>query len=149
MAEAIGLVASIIAVLTIGTQITVTSAKFYNFVKDRKEKIIQLTNAVGNIGSILKDIQNLIEENRLDTTFESLAMLGKEDGPLEGCLRLLEKLTEKLEGAARKRAFVKWPLTEKELEALLQCLEEYKTTFITALSLTSMYVPELKIRRPG
>ncbi|KAK6537180.1 hypothetical protein TWF694_011377 [Orbilia ellipsospora] len=139
MAEAIGLAASIIAVVTLGTQITVISARLYNTVKDRKERIVQLTNAVGNIGSILRDIQNLTEKNRLDTSsVESLAMLGKECGPLEGCRLLLEKLTETLEGAARKRAIMKWPFTEKELEVSLRNLEEYKTTFITALTLTSM-----------
>ncbi|KAF3938281.1 hypothetical protein ABW19_dt0206890 [Dactylella cylindrospora] len=144
MAEAVGLAASIIAIVTIATQVTATSSKFYNSVRDRKERILELTNAVNNIGSILKDIQNLIEKNRLDTALvESLVRLSKEDGPLEGCQKLLEKVIEKLEGAARKRAFLKWPLTEKELETSVQGLEGYKTSFITALSLTSMYVPQL------
>ncbi|KAF3933962.1 Delta-latroinsectotoxin [Dactylella cylindrospora] len=140
MAEVAGVAASVIAMVTVTTQIIALTSKFYISATERKGRILELANAVQSISSILKDIHKLAEQDAGKSS-SSFKALQSDKGPLNDCYALLKKIERTLEEASSGRASVlKWPIKEKELDSALERLEQYKTILITTLSLESMRI---------
>lgn len=128
-----------IAVIGISAKVASLCYQYITKVKDAKEDIQRLGDTVTDTKNVLEKLQRLLhkhDKSQLSTTNTLLA--------LQGCSKELEeleaKLKAKLERHGRRtvmRGFglraLKWPLTSKEVEKIVQNLEKYGHTFSLAL----------------
>jgi hypothetical protein len=140
MAEAVGLAASIIAVLTVAAQVSVLTSQFLNSMKGRKEKVLRLRNSVIGISTTLEKARILTIDLKDNPKLVSSLLEWNENGLLKDCHHLLAELQKKLDNAVtRKMAIFIWPIVEKEMDAYMDSLETYKTSFISAMTVELLY----------
>jgi len=150
MAEAIGLTASIIAILELSGK----AIKYLQSVKDAQEDRKRLLNEVVNAASLLSLLKIRLETHQdpqsgLGSPLETLNLLMVEDGPLYHFQSLLAHLVDKLQpddakGVKKLRELL-WPFKQAEYKEIIQCLERYKTCFLIAIQNDHLYDQSLTL----
>jgi len=144
MAEAIGLTASIIAILELSGK----AIKYLQSVKDAREDRRRLLNEVVNAASLLSLLKIRLEahedpRNDPSSPLEALSLLMVEDGPLYHFQSLLAHLVSKLQpGDAKgikKLKELLWPFRQAEYKEIIDSLERYKTCFLLAIQNDHLY----------
>lgn len=145
MAEVIGLVASIVAVIQISERILGLVKRSIRSAKDAPKDIRIMMNEISMIKAVFENLHFLAE---VDVgTSELLQKLKGPDGPIEGCresISALEKLIEDpsahhgARGDKKKIkpaiAILTWPLKATKAQRLLEDLSRYKMTINLALA---------------
>lgn len=145
MAEALaalGVAASVIAVIQISEQVVSACYQYYKTTKDAKKEIIDVINVVSGLKSTLENLRHLLDDNDQDSRLSHHKSLV---GALKACEEALKQLASKLgikiEGDLNtdniKVNFKKkmmWPWKEKEVGKILAVIEKHKSTFILALT---------------
>ncbi|RYP93233.1 hypothetical protein DL770_000608 [Monosporascus sp. CRB-9-2] len=147
MAEALGVAASVIAVLQLSGRI-ISACDFYLEARQDMPTIVKSIRIEANsLRGILDDFD--LGENRSTSELASLPSLQRlagPDSPIEGCRHTLEELQElvkcdaaSISGSKRKRlsAFfwlLRWPLKEDKARKLLQDVAHYKATINVVLN---------------
>lgn len=141
--EAVGAVASLLAIIEITAHVIRTSSEYIRGVKDA-------TRAAQRFRQELRDFRTILEqlEERADAerTFggdhaETKFFLSIQDS-LDDCKLIVAKVEKRLtiptEVVRLKRALM-WPFREKEVEKFVDSLRGFKATFQLALSLDHTY----------
>jgi hypothetical protein len=130
--------ASIIAVLEISAKVVSLCVQYSVAVKDAKRDIERLQGKVIDLDNVLKEVQKLLgkeDKSQLSTTRELVALLKE-------CYEQLQELKTQLEPgrghkAMRRVGFraLKWPFTGKQVEKMVNSIEQYGHTFSLALQI--------------
>lgn len=138
MAEALGIAASIIAVLQLTGKLTSVGYGYIGGVRRAAKDLGELLQGLGSLSGVLLSLQNYVDANPGSV---ALQKLGDPDGPLRGCAKELEELISKLtprDGWKGKIDGLKWPLKEKEISQYVLRIERHKSLFIFALTADQM-----------
>ncbi len=144
MAEALGLTASIIAVVQISEQVISACYQYYSNVKDAKEDILDVINVIGGLKTTLDSLRILLDKHN-DPDDRQLLYLKPLVRELDMCQDTLKKLGKKLgieiEGDVNTddlkfsfRHKLTWPWKEKGVSKILGIIDQHKSTFILALA---------------
>lgn len=160
MAEALGLVASIIAVVQASEAIIKICKGYIDSVNDYPSDLRRVLLEVSSLKGIFDNLQFLH-----DTDVESsliLTNIGSKDGPIDGCWRVIADLHRQFptsennvelstEEPAKKRRKIKdalgrlaWPLKQTKVLGLLNELSQYKSTITTAFSAELVYARSIE-----
>ncbi|KAK4167201.1 hypothetical protein QBC43DRAFT_231228 [Cladorrhinum sp. PSN259] len=146
MAEAIGLTASIIAIVQIAGVITKACKSFIDGVEDYPKDLRRIYVEVSSLVVVFKGLELLDPADRIDS--EVLATILGPDGPVQGCqeaLKRLEKLlssnsVQSSDGPRTKKqrlqvslAGLAWPLKAGTAKKILEEIMQHKTTINLAL----------------
>lgn len=138
MAEALGLVASIIAVLQLAGKVTSLGYEYINGVRWGFKDIGDLLNELGSLSKVLLTLKDYADTNLQSP---ALQQLNARDGPLRGCTVDLRKLQARLQpkaGIKRKIDILTWPFREHEMMECIARIERHKTLFILAITADQM-----------
>lgn len=94
MAEVLGIVASIIAVLQLNRKVTSMSYHYITGVKRAPKDLRELMEELHSLGQVLISLQDYTSKTLQS---EALQKLNGQDGPLRGCVQELESLMRKME----------------------------------------------------
>ena len=135
MAEALGVAASIIAII----QLTGTVVQYISDVKDASKDGDRLLTELRTISvflPILKDAADRAQSEPGGQWMTTIRSLGVPNGPLSQFKLALETLARQLEPVVgwrkRARALV-WPFKEKEVKDILGTIERQKSLFLLAV----------------
>jgi Fungal N-terminal domain of STAND proteins/NACHT domain len=142
MAEALGIVRGVITIVQISDSILSACYQYYNTAKDAESEIRNVVNTVSSLKCILEQLQQLLDSQQNADRIPHSTFLKE---PIGQCENELTKLGTKIgitfdTTAPKRKAVVsftrklKWPWTKRGVDPILQLLETYKSTFITALS---------------
>jgi hypothetical protein len=134
MADALGIAASIIALL----QASGAVVQYLKSSKDANKDIQALKIEVINVRGLLYSLKDLLPEPEADEVsllpvFESLGSL---DGPLKQFEIILTELSLRLkpkEGLKKTTQVLSWHFKKDEIKNLIGTVERYKTLFSLAL----------------
>ena len=135
MAEAIGVVASIIAIL----ELSDTVIRYLNEVKNASKDCNQFITEISITSGILSSLQKLIDEqtsNDCSQWLPTIHLLVKTKGPLELYQDALKRIEELLEPCVKSNKFgnsLIWPFKQKEAQKLLAQIQRQHQVFILAL----------------
>lgn len=153
MAEVLGVTASIITVL----QLTSVAIKCISSWSKKSKNVQNLSRELESLQKVLFGLRDFSEQQ--SEQLPALQSLNEPDGVLDQIQGTLEKLVNILTDAGdvkkgaewtkRGRAALGWPLLEKEIEAMLRCLERYKSGLLLALGRDSLYrlLPSFSVHR--
>lgn len=136
MAETLGTVASIIAVLGLAK----SAVAFLRDIKDASAQCKSLITEISFTRGLLDGLKDTISD--FDTArswTETIELLAQDDGPitcLEKVLRMLnEKLEKQASGSKSKKIMrtVLWPFSKRETEEILGSIERQKLSLLLAL----------------
>ncbi|KAJ3523319.1 hypothetical protein NM208_g12500 [Fusarium decemcellulare] len=138
MAEAVGLAASIIAIVQLSAKVGSLCLKYSGGVKNATRDIAVLRNAVKDLGTTFQGAQKLLER----PNSQELATSQELRQSLLECQTELEQLRERLApGTTRKtmskfgfRA-LKWPFDSKDVQEIITRLERYQRNITSALQI--------------
>lgn len=136
MADALGIVASVIAVLQLTGKLVSLGYDYIRGAIDASKDIRRLLGELHSLSNVLLILQ---DHARHDKTLRLTALqtLSGQNGPLEGCRLELQRLQLKLEpktGLRGKMKSLVWPLKEKETFQHISRLEGHKNLFNLALT---------------
>jgi hypothetical protein len=151
MAEALGIVASVIAVL----QLAATATKCVKDVKQGSADRLRLRDELRSTTCLLEMIKDRIEDSEDDIDGDaerilpsSVASLAGEDGPLALFKSILEEIISKLAPQGRLRRHVQpltWPFDKKDIAELVSTLERLKNYFSLVMQNDLVYDHNLPI----
>ena len=140
MAEAVGVVASIIAIL----QIAGTVTKYLKGVNGASKDRDRITLEIRDISSYLSDLQSKLENPDSSGAWNvTTRFLEGLKGPLEQCRSALVRLAQRLKPLTGWRRLGKaliWPFTKEEVNEILNSIEKQKSFFVLALQNNNMCV---------
>ncbi|KAK5241369.1 hypothetical protein LTS06_012121, partial [Exophiala xenobiotica] len=146
MAEAIGLAASIIAVVEIAGRIASVCKLLIETVRDCPRDLHLIFVETGSLKVVFESLLFLKEDDPADSV--TLQRLRGSDGPVEGCKAVMDQLNRLLpseslhipqsKGAKRQKlqttvTSLAWPLKAQRARKLLDEMMRYKSTIIVAL----------------
>ncbi|KAI8663500.1 hypothetical protein NCS57_00951200 [Fusarium keratoplasticum] len=138
MAEAVGLAASVIAIIDLSTKVTKLCSDYYTAVRSARDDITRLQSQLGNLDECLQGAQRLLN----DPNSQSLTTSQKLKDSVDGCTSELVQMQNRLDpGKARKamRRFglraLRWPFDSKEVSGIISSLERYSQTIIWCLQI--------------
>ena len=146
MAEAIGLAASIIAVLQLADRIASVCKSLIETVQDYPRDLRLIFLETSSLKAIFESLRFLNEHDPADSV--TLQMLRGSDGPVEGCKMAMDQLdrlfpshplrSSKTKGAKRQKlqtalAGLAWPLKADRARKLLDEIMRHKSTINVAL----------------
>jgi len=139
MAEALGVAASIIAIL----QATQTIITYVRELKGADEERKKIFTEVMNLYHFLDVLNTKVPHQAQpgDIWFRTLKSFKTPDGPLELIKPLLDRLTAKLKSATAFRKFGQaffWPFQKGEVEEILNSIERQKSIIGLALETDHM-----------
>lgn len=132
--EAIGLTASIIAVVQLAGKVTALGYGYIGGVKRASKDLQELARELSSLSLVLISLQKHMETNPQSATLQTLSA---KDGPLDECISELTKLQSKLEpkdGFQGVISNLKWPLKEAETLQHISRIERQKSLFTFALT---------------
>lgn len=135
MAETLGIVASIIAVVQLTGKLTSISYGYIGGVKRAGKDLGELLRELGALSGVFIALQHYIDANPQSAP---LQRLNDPNGPLRECTKELEELILKLEprdGWKGVADNLRWPLKEKDTSQYISRLERHKSLFILALQM--------------
>lgn len=138
MAEVVGLVASIIAVIQLTGKVTSLGYVYFQALKRAPKDLGELVNELGSLTKVLTTLQDIADKN---PQLAALQTLNSRNGPLEGISAELKKLVSKLEprkGFKGTMDNLKWPLKEADTMQHISRIERCKSLFDLALTTDQM-----------
>jgi len=135
MAEIVGLVASIFAVVQLADRVTTLGYEFYGKVKGAGREVMEMITTVSALKTILELLSRFVQVEKADRLprFESLC---QPDGPLKECEKMLGEIESRIhlkrEHSGRLKA-ITWPWQWEEMSKKLKTIERHKLTFTMAL----------------
>ncbi|KAI8649768.1 Helo-like-N domain-containing protein [Fusarium keratoplasticum] len=136
MVEAVGLAASVIAIIDLSAKVATLCLQYSTAVGNAKADITRLQTRLDDLGTILEGIQHLLKRRNN----EALAMSRKLADSLDGCMSELAQLQSRLDpvkaGKAMRRfgfRALKWPFHSKEVSGIVSNLERYERTLMCCL----------------
>ena len=153
MAETLGVVGSIIAIVHISKTI-ISACQFYvDAIDGAPSDLRAIFIEVSTLKGIAKSLRYLTKPNVANSAI--LEQLAAVTGPIEGCKKALQELEALLpsragsaNGQSPKRgklnaaaATLAWPLKKGQAKKLLQEIIQYKATINLALNAEFVYVP--------
>jgi hypothetical protein len=132
-------VASVIAVIQIAGAVIDLCYRYRSSLKDAPKTITRLMNEVRGVRVVLESLDTILAEDQSSGTAHLLALeeVTKGNGLLSQCSEELENLKKVLEPKQGLRAIgqvLKWPMTEKDVNKTLQCLQRLNALFRLALA---------------
>ncbi|RFU28955.1 hypothetical protein B7463_g7392, partial [Scytalidium lignicola] len=149
VAEAIGLVASIIAVVETSGRLIKLCKDYIESVHNAPRFLAHIQEKASSLRDVLEDMQRLCESHPISS--KNLKRLMDPHGALTECQDVVKHLEQLINigsngTASRKRfkiqaamAKFSWPLKEGKAQKLLEDLQRYQTTTSLALDLESAY----------
>jgi hypothetical protein len=143
MAEALGLAASVIAVIDLSAKVALRCSEYYANVKNARDDIERLQREAQGLEAILRRVHSLCDgpnNVRLQDSQslrEGVKDCQKQLAQLEKKLQL--RTTEKLMSRYGKRA-LKWPLKSKEVDGIIKTLRNCKDNISFSLQVDQEYV---------
>ncbi|KAH8674869.1 P-loop containing nucleoside triphosphate hydrolase protein [Ilyonectria robusta] len=138
MADAVGLAASVIAIINLSAKVAVLCLQYSTAVGNARADITRLRSRLDDLGTILQGVQHLLDNQNN----QALATSRKLVDSVNSCTSELVQLQSRLDpGKARKamRHFglhaLKWPFNSKEVSDIVFNLERYKQTITLGISL--------------
>ena len=139
MADALGLAASIIQVVSTGVQVSVYLYNFAEKVSSARKALQEVSNDISFTANILEQLRATLEsekQNRIASK-ESLstaeALVNECSGIFEAIMTLIKKHFPQPEKMHSKRArldALKWPFIQPRIEVMRSNLEKHKTKLI-------------------
>jgi len=142
MAEALGIVSSIISILQ-ATQTVITYVREVDASSQERSDILSEANNLFRFFLVLKDKIPDRPQPR-DPWYTTLKSFEAPDGPLEQLKVLLERLASKLKCAKVFKKFgnaLFWPFRRQEVKEILDSIERQKNLISLALEKDHMYNP--------
>ena len=143
--DGLSVVASVTAVVQISSQIFDLCRTYYMSVKDARTDIQRLRDEVTSLQDVLASVVDLVDVPG-SSTLSTLNLFTQPDGPAQQCHDELLKLLSILDqgqGKDKMKKFglraLKWPLSSKDVDKVLQDLERHKATFNLALAADNTY----------
>ncbi|KAH6995530.1 P-loop containing nucleoside triphosphate hydrolase protein [Ilyonectria sp. MPI-CAGE-AT-0026] len=138
MAEAVGLAASVIAIVELSAKVAVLCLQYSTAVGNARADITRLRSRLADLDTTLQGVQHLLDTRN----HQALATSRKLVDSLDGCTSELVQLQSRLDpGKGRKvmhrvglRA-LKWPFDSKEFSDIVSNLERYKQTISLGLQI--------------
>ena len=158
MADAVGLAALIIQVISIGVQASVYLHNFADTVSSAGKALKEISNDISLTTSILEQLKILLdsEKNRgtaSEEVFLTAEAIVKEcSNVFDAIVALIKKQFPDLTTDHRKRSklsFLKWPIIQSKIEIVRSNLEKHKTKLILmtqVLTLAKMAVSQSVLR---
>ncbi|KAF4470527.1 Kinesin light chain [Fusarium albosuccineum] len=138
MAEAVGLAASIIAIVELSAKVGSLCLKYSSGVRNATRDIAILQNAVKDLGMTFQGAQRLLEQSdsqELSTSQELRQSLVE-------CQTELEQLKERLAPGTTRKAMsrfgfraLKWPFDSKDIQEIVTRLERHQRNIASALQI--------------
>ncbi|KAJ4193670.1 hypothetical protein NW759_016585 [Fusarium solani] len=138
MAEAVGLAASVIAIIDLSAKVAKLCSDYSTAVGNARADITRLQSQLGSLGECLQGARRLLN----DPNNQSLATSRKLVDSIDGCTSELVQVQNRLDpGKARKamRRFglraLRWPFDSKEVSGIVSNLERYNQTIMWCLQI--------------
>lgn len=131
MADVVGLVASIIAVVELAGKAAAASYGYIGGVKRAPEEIKKFYDELNSLANVLATLKDCVTANPRSIPLQALG------ASLQECISEMQVLEAKLKpkiGWRRKLARYKWPLKVKETGEYTARIERHKTLFTLALN---------------
>ena len=131
MAEALGVVGSIVTVLQLSTKVVEYLSTIKDASEDRQRLLAEIYSSIGLL-YMLKEQSQRAGPERIATT----QSLGAPGGPVEQFHHALEELVPKLfpvKGLKKAGKVLSWPFKKEEIMAILRRIERQKSLFSLAL----------------
>ena len=160
MADALGLAASIIQVVSTGVQVSVYLYNFAGQVSSAKKALQEVSNDISFTTNVLEQLRATLESEKQNgvASKESLltaeALVNECSSIFEAIMALIKKHFPQPEKAHSKRAkldALKWPFIQPRIEAMRSNLEKHKTKLILmvqVLTFAKMVASELVLHLP-
>ncbi|KAG7432247.1 Kinesin light chain [Fusarium oxysporum f. sp. raphani] len=136
MAEAVGLTASVIAIIDLSAKVATLCLQYSTAVRNAKADITRLQTRLNDLGTSLEGVKELLD----DRNNQALATSRKLVDSLDGCTSELAQLQSKLDPGKARQAMrhfglraLKWPFNSKEVSGIVSNLDHYKQTIILCL----------------
>ncbi|CAM1511657.1 Fc.00g091700.m01.CDS01 [Cosmosporella sp. VM-42] len=134
MAEALGVAASVIAVVELSAKVGNLCFEYTKSVKDAKTDIDRLRGQLSDLGNAIQGVQDLLNGPRGEALVTSRRLLGS----LNGCKSQLDDVQRQLDqGKADMRRFglraLKWPFDRKETDDIIALLGRHRESISLSL----------------
>ncbi|EXK24528.1 hypothetical protein FOMG_18751 [Fusarium oxysporum f. sp. melonis 26406] len=136
MAEAVGLAASVIAIIDLSAKVATLCLQYSTAVGNAKADITRLQNRSDDLGVCLQGAQRLLR----GPNNQALATSQKLIDSLDGCRSELIQVQNRLDPGKARQAMrrlglraLKWPFDSKEVSGIIFNLEHYKQTIMLCL----------------
>lgn len=143
MAEALGLGASVIAVIDLSVKVAARCSEYYTNVKNAREDIERVQKETKRSKEIAQQIQSLCDGPNGPKLLSSQSL---RDGVNE-CEKQLARIEAKLEPGTRNKLMrhyggraLRWPFKSKEVDAILRQLGQCQGNISSSLQVDQMYV---------
>ncbi|KAH8652834.1 hypothetical protein BGZ61DRAFT_541845 [Ilyonectria robusta] len=138
MAEAVGLAASVIAIIDLSAKVAVLCLDYSTAVGNARADITRLRSRLYHLGTTLQGVRHLLD----DPSSQALATSRRLVDSVDACTSELAQSQSRLDpGKARKamRRFgiraLKWPFDSKEVSDIVSNLERYERTITLDLQI--------------
>jgi hypothetical protein len=141
MAEVIGLVSGIVALIQLAGKLTSISYSYACGVKRASKDLGDLIDELGSLSKVLLSLRSHLERVKTTSSISALQGLNDADGPLKVCGRELEELISQVEPRNGWKGMVdsiKWPLKEKDTLQLISRIERHKGLIMFSLAADQM-----------
>lgn len=139
--------ASVIAVIQLAGSLVKLCGGYIREVKDAREEILTLEQAITGLQGTLQDLQKLLQSDNTNTLPTSSRLVSN----IANCLSDLQALEARLDPGKGRRLMrkvglraLKWPLKRTEVEGVTKNLERYKTSFLLSLQVDQTYVDQAR-----
>ena len=136
MAEALGLVANVIAVVELSAKVASVCFEYYTNAKNARDDIAHLRREADGLKVILKQVQSLLNGPNSAKLEASRTLRNG----VNGCFSQLADLETKLESGRRHQVMrrfgvraLKWPFKNKEVEGIMKDLGRCKDMIFLGL----------------
>jgi hypothetical protein len=128
--------ASVIAVIQLTGSLVKLCGGYIQEVKDAREEILNLQQAITGLEGTLQDLQKFLQINNAKALPTSSRLLSN----VADCLTYLQALERRLDPGKGRRLMkkvglraLKWPLKRTEVEGVAKNLERYSSSFLLSL----------------
>ncbi|RPB14018.1 hypothetical protein P167DRAFT_572939 [Morchella conica CCBAS932] len=121
MAEIVGLVSGIVALIQLAGKLTSISYSYACGVKRASKDLGDLIDELGSLSKVLLSLRSHLERVKTTSSVSALQGLNDSDGPLKGMVDS-----------------IKWPLKEKDTLQLISRIERHKSLIVFALAADQM-----------
>ncbi|RYP13088.1 hypothetical protein DL765_007037 [Monosporascus sp. GIB2] len=136
MAEAVGLAASVIAIIDLSAKVANLCFQYSTAVGNARADITCLRTRLDDIGTSLQGVRHLLDGQN----YQELATSRELVDSLNGCTSELAQLQSRLDPGKAHKAMrrvglraLKWPFDSKEVSGIVSSLEHYKQTIMLCL----------------
>ncbi|KAM5344998.1 hypothetical protein ACJ41O_010860 [Fusarium nematophilum] len=136
MAEAVGLAASVIAIVQLSAKLAQLCRQYYTGVNNAESDIKRLINAAEGLGTSLQGVQKLLEGPNREALPTSQKLLDS----LKECITELEQVRNRLDPGKRRKTMsrfglraLKWPFQSSEVGNVICSLERHQQTITLGL----------------